>query len=91
MSRTAFVCLVSHLAPIDPDSDLVAAHRARLAELAAQGVVLASGPRTGAAGAVTVLFAEDEADARRLLGDDPMARAGLVSYHLLGFIATTGS
>lgn len=56
-------------------------HRAWLAGLAEQGVLLGSGPFADEAepGALLVLRAEDEPTLRVLLAEDPFAREGLVA------------
>lgn len=55
-------------------------HRAWLAELAAAGVLLGSGPfADGEPGALLVLQGADEDAVRTVLAQDPFAREGLVA------------
>jgi uncharacterized protein YciI len=85
-----FVCLVSYLAPVDPDAEVTRAHEAYLMDLHERGRVLAFGPRVPWTGGVIVLRGDDEGAARQLLQTDPFAAAGLTSYHLIPFQAVAG-
>lgn len=59
------------------------AHRSYLRELAARGVVLASGPFTdpGPDGALLLISAEDATRVRALLAEDPLMVHGAVTGH----------
>lgn len=53
-------------------------HREYLAGLLEQGKLVASGPFTDESGALIIYEADDEAEARKLIADDPYAAAGVV-------------
>ena len=55
------------------------AHREWTAELAREGVLLASGPYTDGAGALLIFKAADENALNELLKQDPFAAAGVIS------------
>lgn len=79
--------------PLEEVLPVVDAHRAYLAELKAQGIVLASGPldpRHG--GALLLRIPDDAVDAtlNAVRDNDPYIQAGVVQYELLPWAPTIG-
>jgi uncharacterized protein len=61
------------------------AHLAWIGEQHDAGRIVISGRRADDTGAVVILRADDEADARALLADDPYVVAGLLEFDLIEF------
>lgn len=64
---------VEHKLKVRPD------HRAYLTKLLDQGKIWESGPFGTDDGALIVYVAEDEAEARKLLGEDPYSLNGVIA------------
>jgi uncharacterized protein YciI len=84
--------LIRYRVPLEQIEATTAEHRAYVAGLAEQGVVLASGPmapRSG--GALLVRLADDDpAGLDRIRDGDPYWRRGLANYELIGWNPGTG-
>lgn len=79
--------------PLEEVLPVVDAHRAYLAELKAQGIVLASGPLDPRHGGALLLRVPDDAvDAtlNAVRDNDPYIQAGVVQYELLPWAPTIG-
>lgn len=79
--------------PLEEVLPVVDAHRAYLAELKAQGIVLASGPLDPHHGGALLLRIPDDAvDAtlNAVRDNDPYIQAGVVQYELLPWAPTIG-
>ena len=64
----------------EAERELFRAHAGRLRDLVAQGVVVLAGPTLGSANTGIVVFeAPDETAARRIMEEDPVIAAGIVS------------
>ena len=70
----------------EAEKEAFRAHSARLRDLVAQGVVVLAGPTLGPVNTGIVVFeAPDEAAARRIMDEDPVIVAGVVSGELRPF------
>lgn len=75
---------------------LRAAHREYMADLAARGVIFASGPvaqTTGGNphGGATILHAADASEARRIMDEEPFVRCGARTYELIAWNVRHGN
>ena len=85
--------LVRYRRPLPEIEAVTEAHRAYLATLKAQGILLASGPLEPRFGAIWLVRVQDEnplADLDVLRDGDPFHKAGLTNYELLPWKVLAG-
>lgn len=73
-----FAAILTYNDDADRRQNVRPEHRAYLTRLLNQGKLHESGPFAADAGALIVYEAEDEAEARRLLGEDPFSVHGVI-------------
>jgi len=83
-----FVVLVRYQVPLARIDELLAAHRAFLDRLYAEGAIVASGPQVPRAGGVILARGSDEATVRATFAQDPFAREGAATYEFVQFDPT---
>lgn len=87
--------VLAHNTDVDR-APLRADHRDYMADLAARGVIFASGPvaeTTGGNphGGVTILHAADAREARRIMDEEPFVRGGARTYELIAWNVRHGN
>ena len=83
----AYVFLGEYLAPLETVDAARPLHRAWLATLQDAGQLVLAGRRLSETGAVIVVLAESEADARLMAAADPYVEGGLARYDVIAFEA----
>lgn len=74
-----FAAILTYSDDVDRKLKVRPEHRAYLTKLLNQGKIWESGPFGTDDGALIVYEAEDEAEARKLLGDDPFSLNGVIA------------
>ncbi|KOU60922.1 hypothetical protein ADK57_28850 [Streptomyces sp. MMG1533] len=83
-----FVLELTYTAPLDAVDAVLRAHVAWLDAQYAQGVFLASGPKSPRDGGVILAVAGDRARIEEITAGDPFVTAGVCEYRITEFTAT---
>lgn len=87
------IALIRYRRPLDEVLTVVDEHRAYLARLKEQGILLASGPMDPRSGGMLLLRVPDDAvhaTLDRVRDGDPFARTGMAQYELIPWKPTIG-
>jgi uncharacterized protein len=87
--------VIAHNTEVDR-APLRAAHREYMADLVARGAIFASGPIAPGPdgeshGGATALLVTDEAEARRIMDNEPFVRGGARTYDLVAWHVRHGT
>lgn len=96
-AKQVFACFTNPQKPGPPPADVLAAHKAYMAELEAQGKVFLAGPLSNEEGThmsgagLIVLAADDLAEAHALAAGDPMHAEGIRSFTIQAWRLNEGT
>jgi uncharacterized protein YciI len=85
-----FVFISEYQKPVEEVDQHREAHRAFLAGLNEQGLILVSGRRKPPVGGIVVIDADDLDHAKAIMAEDPFAKAGVAVYEPYEFAPTAG-
>jgi uncharacterized protein YciI len=85
-----YLMISTYLAPIDKVDEVRDAHLAFVGELERAGVLVSAGRQDPPIGGVLLLDADTEAEARRLIADDPYLQHGVAEYAATSWKPTRG-
>lgn len=86
-----YLMISTYLAPLDEVDALRDAHLAYLAALEEKDLVVTAGRRNPPVGGVIVFNVDDEAEAQKLIADDPYVREGVAEYTAIGWSPARGA